>query len=77
MDEEENESPVAWTREKHAEMSQRLGNLIEELVRTERSYLLRIQALKKVRLDLLWLILQSWLTDRVTPIRYGSSLGMR
>ena len=39
---------MVWTREKHAEMGQRLGNLIEELVRTERSYLLRIQALKKV-----------------------------
>lgn len=30
-------------------MATRLGNLIDELVRTERSYLMRIQALKKVR----------------------------
>ena len=37
-----------WSVEKQAEMDQRLQNLIEELVRTERSYLMRIQALKKV-----------------------------
>ena len=40
---------MLWTREKHAEMASRLSNLIEELVKTERSYLMRIQALKKVR----------------------------
>jgi hypothetical protein len=38
-----------WSKEKQEEMATRLGNLIEELVRTERSYLMRIQALKKVR----------------------------
>jgi hypothetical protein len=38
----------AWAPNKREEMAKRLSNLIEELVRTERSYLQRIKVLKQV-----------------------------
>ncbi|WVW79055.1 hypothetical protein I302_101018 [Kwoniella bestiolae CBS 10118] len=44
-DELEGKSP-GWSGPRREEMSNRLNNLIEELVRTERSYLSRIHALK-------------------------------
>ncbi|ORX38894.1 hypothetical protein BD324DRAFT_296964 [Kockovaella imperatae] len=47
----ENEPTAPWSKEKQLEMSTRLKNLIEELVRTERSYLSRIEALKKSYAD--------------------------
>lgn len=42
-----NTGPV-WTAAKRDEMKKKLTNVIEELVRTERSYLSRIHALKSV-----------------------------
>lgn len=47
---DDSDQPAVWSKEKEEEMDQRLRNLIEELVRTEKSYLMRIQALKKVSL---------------------------
>jgi hypothetical protein len=43
---------MPWTAEKREEMGKRLANLVEELVRTERSYLSRIKALKNVCIPL-------------------------
>ena len=42
---------MLWSREKTEQSAQQLGNLLEELVRTEKSYLSRIVALKNVRRD--------------------------
>lgn len=47
-DDERNVAHAAWAPSKREEMAKRLSNLIEELVRTERSYLQRITVLKQV-----------------------------
>lgn len=55
IDDEEEESLSGqlseWSLSKKEEMSRRLGQLIEELVRTERSYYGRVEALKTVGLS--------------------------
>jgi hypothetical protein len=47
-DAEREPAHAAWAPNKREEMAKRLSNLIEELVRTERSYLQRIRVLKQV-----------------------------
>jgi hypothetical protein len=46
--EDEESSSRAWSPKKREDAARRLHSLVEELVRTERSYLLRIKALKAV-----------------------------
>lgn len=46
---EDDAESLPWTNREAEERSQRLMSLIEELVRTERSYLMRIRALRDVR----------------------------
>lgn len=62
-DDDEEESSSTWSPKKREDMSKRLHSLVEELVRTERSYLSRIKALKSVSQSLpighyLWRVLK-------------------
>ncbi|TYJ55176.1 hypothetical protein B9479_004110 [Cryptococcus floricola] len=50
-DEEREDAVPAWTAAKRHEMEKRLENLIDELVRTEKSYYSRIHALKTAYAD--------------------------
>ncbi|WVN91089.1 uncharacterized protein L203_106336 [Cryptococcus depauperatus CBS 7841] len=50
-DDEPDDIGPTWTAAKRDEMKKRLANLIEELVRTERSYLSRVHALKTAYAD--------------------------
>lgn len=47
-DENGGESSRAWSPKKREDAARQLNSLVEELVRTERSYLMRIRALKSV-----------------------------